>query len=724
MKKIKPDTVSPDKSIIRWFFHCFLCYSLLFLIFLVPLISYCHKAFSELELQKSSQQMSFGISQLDNTTNGILNTAHTISSDIRFLPFFYQEVNYSEISFSIRRQMSSQLANLTFSLPLISDCIILFDKNVVIMPTSTMFNEQITEFYPDLFCVENFTFAEYHTMLQKHTHSFLPVYTIRNGNTAYQALTYVVPFSKNGYLFTCLDIQDIRQTLISKSDLDIYRMSISKSDGTILFADPLDEQESYHSVTLQTDSGDLSITVFIPHTELTNRMRIVYILFAVYLLLFFVFIGFFIFISSRLTSKPLLEILHIMEHAPSAFSQTKPVRNSQISPWYGFHYMKHTVQSYTDHLTEYQAIIDTQTRVLQTRFLEKALHGSLSTEQDYQQFSSYFPGFPERFCLLQLGITPTQEEELPYENPLSLIQMYLQKMLPDTYIQQQNHSELLLILDADYADIQFKILNHLIDNINLEEASYRAWGFASNYFQNFRQLPSAYWQIQDLYSRIAPDSHSRICMFSDHHFLTRNTFQMNDAQVLYTAITHGNREMALLKLSDYKICLSQHDLPTFEMIRSILLCIKKEQAFALNNLEIPSSHSGQDLYEALEEAISICCDTFLSIRQELAVTSFAQKVREYIDQNFTDPNLCMAMLAEAFQCSSSKIQKSFSSDFGLSVSSYIEKLRMEAANRLLLQNEDSITNIARKCGFTNDNTFYKAYKRVFGKAPTAARNNE
>ena len=43
---------------------------------------------------------------------------------------------------------------------------------------------------------------------------------------------------------------------------------------------------------------------------------------------------------------------------------------------------------------------------------------------------------------------------------------------------------------------------------------------------------------------------------------------------------------------------------------------------------------------------------------------------------------------------------------------------MNLANELLAQNQKTINEIALECGFTNANTFYKAYKRMYGHAPT------
>ena len=90
-KNILKHFSTPGKSIVRWFLICFLCFSLIFLIALFPLISYCRGVFTDLEIKKSTQQMDFGISQLENTVNGVNSAAYNLKSDIRFFPFFYRE---------------------------------------------------------------------------------------------------------------------------------------------------------------------------------------------------------------------------------------------------------------------------------------------------------------------------------------------------------------------------------------------------------------------------------------------------------------------------------------------------------------------------------------------------------------------------------------------------------------------------------------------------------
>jgi AraC-like DNA-binding protein len=43
---------------------------------------------------------------------------------------------------------------------------------------------------------------------------------------------------------------------------------------------------------------------------------------------------------------------------------------------------------------------------------------------------------------------------------------------------------------------------------------------------------------------------------------------------------------------------------------------------------------------------------------------------------------------------------------------------MVLSNELLAQNEKSVTEIALECGYSLPHSFYKAYKRVYGHAPT------
>ncbi|MBQ8815452.1 MAG: helix-turn-helix transcriptional regulator [Lachnospiraceae bacterium] len=753
MLNLKPQKRSQSgQSIVRWFLVCFICFSLIFFIALLPLISYCRNVFTELEIKKSTQQMDFGISQLDNTVTSIASASQTLQSDTRFIPFQYLEPDYSAINITVRNQMRDYLNALVFPLPLVSNCALQFSSTTVITPTLTLFEER-PGYYPTLFSVEGLTYEEWEGLLSKNKSGFLPVKRITANGRTYDALIYSIAWTESSYLYVCMNISDVKQALIEKSDLSSYLVTIKNAAGDVLYTDLTNDTSDYHAVTQKTSVGGLTITIHIPHAALTERMSPLYYFLGLYLVLCILAIVITVFIGSHITSRPMLKILHMLEDSDAqtanksarltgsaahrfrqaadltvinrqrAVDNNRPADRSTIKPGsplqYGFHYIQNKIQTYETNLNTYRSTIDTQSKVLQARFLEKALHGSLATEEDYHSFFSYFPDFPESFCLIMLGLVerPVEGENI-YENPLSLVQFYLQSSLPAVYQQQLNSTELLLIVDEDNFEETSRVLNHLIANINREEPCYHTWGIAGTFYSHPKNIPSAYWQLQDLYSRVSLESLSQLCTVSDYPTAKKPGFQIADAVSIHSAIVYGNKEIALQKLQSYSDSLSAGNRPIFEMIRSILLCIKQEYAGQLINVDVPSYHSHLNMYTKLEETIGLFCDEFRQAKKKLESDAFIQEVLNYIDHHFTEEDLCYATLTEHFQCSTSKLQKAFSREVGVSLSAYIEKRRMELASELLVRGEDSVTEVARKCGFANDNTFYKAYRRTFGHAPT------
>ena len=692
---------------------------MIFFLVLIPLISYCKNVFTDLEIKKSTQKMDFGISQLENTVNGMVSAAQSLSNDIRFLPFFYQEPVYSEITVSKQHQMKDYLNSLVFPLSLITDCAIEFSDDVAITPTFTLF-ERYPGYYPFHFCVNDMTYEEWHQILEENGSGFLPACQVTTPNKSYNALIYALPWTKTSYLYACLDVSDIRQALIAKSDLDNYRLTIQNTAGELLYTDLTDSWSDYHSVTQTTAIGSLAITVHIPKTALSSLIRPLYHFLGIYFAICLLVLIITIINGSYLSSQPLVRIINLMENSSHInFGKGSKKNNPMPSALqYGFNYIQNNILAYEQNLSEYRTTIDTQTKILQARFLEKALHGSLVNETDIEQFFTYFPDFPENFCLIQLGLLEYPENGGSlYPNYISLIQIYLQNNLSGIFLQQLNNRELLMIIDESDFPKAAQTINYLIENVNREEPSYHAWAIASQFYAHPRSLPSAYWQLQDLYSRVSLDSLSGICSFSEYQTLPQSSFQMADALNLYNAITYGNKEVALLRLQSYADCLNTNNRAVFELLRSILLCIRQDYAGQLIDITVPAYHSQLDMYTEVTNAVNIFCDKICAVRKQTETSPFTRSVREYIDVHFTEDALCLTSLCEHFHCSSSKIQRAFSKDMNISVSAYVEQKRMELASELLLQGEYTVAEVAQKCGFTSDNTFHKAYRRVFGHTP-------
>ena len=69
------------------------------------------------------------------------------------------------------------------------------------------------------------------------------------------------------------------------------------------------------------------------------------------------------------------------------------------------------------------------------------------------------------------------------------------------------------------------------------------------------------------------------------------------------------------------------------------------------------------------------------------------------------------------------LQKRMQARCQMTFSAYVENSRMKIANQLLRNTDTAIQEIAKAVGYSNINSFYKAYKRLFNESPLDYRTH-
>lgn len=113
----------------------------------------------------------------------------------------------------------------------------------------------------------------------------------------------------------------------------------------------------------------------------------------------------------------------------------------------------------------------------------------------------------------------------------------------------------------------------------------------------------------------------------------------------------------------------------------------------------------------------ICLELSGSTKKSVSAKSYKESLVTYIEENFQNPDLYAGLIADKFSISTKQVGRIVKDFTGYGFSEYLEHLRMEKALELLTNTGESVANIAAKCGFNSANTFYKAFKKVFGVAP-------
>jgi AraC-like DNA-binding protein len=105
-------------------------------------------------------------------------------------------------------------------------------------------------------------------------------------------------------------------------------------------------------------------------------------------------------------------------------------------------------------------------------------------------------------------------------------------------------------------------------------------------------------------------------------------------------------------------------------------------------------------------------------------TELINRMIRFIQNNYTDINFSLQMVADEFGISVRYCSDFFLEQTGENFTGFVENLRMTKIQELMVKEKDDIalSQIGREAGYYNVNTFYKAFKRKFGVSPSVFRS--
>ena len=293
-----------------------------------------------------------------------------------------------------------------------------------------------------------------------------------------------------------------------------------------------------------------------------------------------------------------------------------------------------------------------------------------------------------------------------------------------------------LILQSDnqvYADSQafFGSLNDLLDALNEENSSQFAIGI-SDVYNSAESITLAYqearksWQSAFFWQNAAVVFNTSLSQYSSSYFVS---YVQLDS--LYQAILTNHKDTAL-KIFDQLVADNFETNKTGR--QRALYC----QQFTSDILGVLVRISTQfDIYAVVESYMSI--NTQISLQRRIALLREAiiescefipmhdydqeliNAILEYCNAHYADYQLSLSSLADQFHLSKSSISKYFKANSGVNFSTYIEKLRIQQAEKLIMEKKLSIREIAEEVGYQNITTFYNAFRKIEKCTPTEWR---
>lgn len=107
---------------------------------------------------------------------------------------------------------------------------------------------------------------------------------------------------------------------------------------------------------------------------------------------------------------------------------------------------------------------------------------------------------------------------------------------------------------------------------------------------------------------------------------------------------------------------------------------------------------------------------------ERSLSAIPKEITSYIEKHFNE-KLSLELLAEKCFYSPKYFSRVFKECYGITVSDYIKKTRIEEASRLLSETRLTIDDISKRVGYDDTARFYKYFKDIYGITPREYKKN-
>ena len=148
-----------------------------------------------------------------------------------------------------------------------------------------------------------------------------------------------------------------------------------------------------------------------------------------------------------------------------------------------------------------------------------------------------------------------------------------------------------------------------------------------------------------------------------------------------------------------------------------------DRALLSARLPSPELDAGEDLRAYLKEVL----ETAIALRDEEAQrqsSGIVESALQVIDQNYTDENISLNVVAKTINVSTNYLSAVFSQKMGKSFVEYVTQKRMTRAKQLLRQSGKRTGEIAAEVGYKDPRYFSFVFKKTQGVTPREYRAGE
>ena len=493
------------------------------------------------------------------------------------------------------------------------------------------------------------------------------------------------------------------------------KMKISGKDYHVY----AEESEVCGSYILFTPSEQISYTA--------DRIRNLHLISLVAILL----IGFWLARRAmKLSYDPLKDILMFFREK----DESEPVVNE-------FKYLERKVSALLEKHDSAEQTVKSSKKLIRNYVLERLLLSSPAEGEETQDTKDIFDKFRKgKNVVLVFGITENKRpgrKEIVNDNELKrfVIGNVLSEGIGEVYAYEtlEYDEHVIMIINLpEGVQKEPNTLANLADKycgFIAEHFSFAVYTLEGGAYQGIAGIHKSYLEACQA-EGFCTDLNENYVSYDEIKDRTVRKYQYSfelEEKVINAVRTH-NAELAISYIdSVLEMNFKQKERTNAEMLTCLIYDIfttlvkaSEEVGIGFNRMpavsQISSGDSIQEIQTYFRQIVNEVCTKAERIAENEQKDVLSEKVKEYIEKNFTDQGLNISQIALQFFVTPAYLSTLFKKQTGESILSVLKQRRVEYA-KTLLENGVKVTEVAEKSGFSDLSTFIRTFKTYTGTTP-------
>ena len=137
--------------------------------------------------------------------------------------------------------------------------------------------------------------------------------------------------------------------------------------------------------------------------------------------------------------------------------------------------------------------------------------------------------------------------------------------------------------------------------------------------------------------------------------------------------------------------------------------------------ELSRLGTAPEIQSVLEKVIRYVCEYMKGNTMVKKKNELAEKIYGFVEENYANPDLNVAMIADYFGMSGYYVSLRFKEEYEENLKSFINRYKIEKSMELLTKTNMSIVEISAAVGFADSNAFIRVFKKYQSVTPNKYR---